>query len=127
MKNMGVGQVSANQLLVGSDVTKIPTGMMGTHTVEKAEENIVIPSGSSSTTRKSLLERFMRKASSEEIARMGSENYGKFRESLVSIGQTFLHFLEDGSSVSNKENKTLLERFMRKASPEEIARMGSEV
>lgn len=73
MKNMGVGQVSANQLLVGSDVTKIPTGMMGTHTVEKAEENIVIPSGSSSTTRKSLLERFMRKASPEEIARMGSE------------------------------------------------------
>ena len=50
----------------------------------------------------------------------------KFRERLVSIGQTIVHFLEDGSPVSNEKNKTLFERTATVPSKQEIARMGSE-
>lgn len=68
------------------------------HPVFIASNNIISPGDTPSVSKngdKTLLERTVTVPSKQEIARMGSENYGKFRDFFVSLGQTIVHFFGD--------------------------------
>lgn len=94
MSTNAVGQLTTNYTpdVANTDKNKFA------HLVSIASDNIISTGDTHPVSKnedKTLLERTVTVPSKQKIARMGSENYGKFRDFFVSLGQTIVHFFGD--------------------------------
>ncbi|MGX8717265.1 MAG: hypothetical protein ACSW8C_04755 [bacterium] len=98
-----VGQLTTNGVQYTPDTATVDKNKFA-HSVSIASECIVSLGDTSCVSgkgNKTLLERNVTIPSKQEIVRMGSESYGKFRNFFVSLGQPIVHFFGDKPSISN--------------------------